>query len=188
MEHEKVVVFSADVIGDSAVTEVSLNFRQAAYAQETGRVLIVLITLDHDDLATPIRLSTDPTQRIEELTTATDVVYGTVSRGETYIFFPVRVTLPNDTDVGPGEMRLEVDNVHRQYTQTIRELFTPVNVSVEVVMDDDLDTVEAQWPEFLLTEIHYDASVISGKLVLETLDREPFPAGSFSPAYFPGLF
>lgn len=170
------------------MTTVSLNFREAAFAAETGRVLIALLTIDHPDLAEPIRISTDPTQRLEELTTDEEVVYGTVSRGETFLFCPVRIRLPDDKDDGPGEMTLEVDNVHRDLTATIRSIFTPASITVEMVMDNDLDTVEAQWPEFLLTNISYDATTITGTLKLETLEREPFPAGSFSPAYFRGLF
>lgn len=168
----------------------SLNFRQAAYAQETGRVIIALITIDHPDLSTPIRISTDPTARLigEGYTNDLDVVYGTVSRGNTFIFLPVKLGLPNDTDEGPGEMTLEIDNIHRQYTETIRSIMTPPTVQVELVLDNALDTVEAQWPEFLLTDIKYNATTITGTLKLETLEREPFPAGSFSPAYFGGLF
>jgi hypothetical protein len=168
----------------------SLNFRQAAYAPETGRVIIALITIDHPELATPIRISTDPTARLtgEGYTDDTDVVYGTVSRSNTFVFLPVKIGLPNDTDEGPGEMTLEIDNIHRQYTATIRTITTPPTVQVELVLDNALDTVEAQWPEFLLTDIKYNATVITGTLKLETLEREPFPAGSFSPAYFGGLF
>ena len=76
------------------MTTVSLNFREAAYAAETGRVLIALMTIDHADLAEPIRISTDPTQRLEDLTTDEEVVYGTESRGETFLFCPVRIKLP----------------------------------------------------------------------------------------------
>lgn len=167
---------------------VSLNFRQAAYAQETGRVLIILMTLDHDSLSEPIRLSSDPTQRLTEYTTDSEVVYGTVSRGDNYIFFPMRIKLPDDTDDGPGEMTLEIDNVHRQYTQTIRSIFTPVTVKTEIILDDTPDVVEAQWPEFLMTNIKYNDTIISATLKLEILENEPFPAGTFSPSYFPGLF
>lgn len=170
------------------MTTVSLNFRQAAYASETGRVIIALITIDHDDLPTPIRISTDPTQRIEGLSTATDLVYGTVSRGETYVFLPVRLRLPNDTDTGPGELTIEFDNVHRAYTETIRSIFTPPTVNVELVLDNALDTVEMQWPEFLMTNIKYDATTISATMVMETLQTEPFPSGTFTPSSFPGLF
>jgi hypothetical protein len=167
---------------------VSLNFRQAAYGAETGRVLIALMTLTHESLSTPILLSSDPTQRLTEYTTDTEVVYGTVSRGDNYIFLPMRIKLPGDTDEGPGEMTLEIDNVHRQYTQTIRSLFTPVTMKTEIVLDNTPDVIEVQWPEFLLTNIKYDASVISATLKPELLEREPFPAGTFCPSYFPGLF
>jgi len=167
---------------------ISLNFREAAYAQETGRVIICLITIEHDDLAEPIRLSTDPTQRIEEHTTVSDVVYGTISREETFFFFPVRIGLPDETDSGPGEMTLEIDNVHRTYVETIRSISSPPRVMVEMVLDNALDTVEAIWPEFLLTNISYNATVITGTLKLETLEREPFPAGTFTPSGFPGVF
>ena len=82
---------------------VSADFRQAAYAAETGRVVIALLTLTHEDLETPIRISSDPTQRIESLSTAADLVYGTVSRGETFVFLPMTIKLPSDTDEGPGD-------------------------------------------------------------------------------------
>lgn len=164
----------------------SLAFRQAAYAQETGRAIIALITLFHESLVDDIRISTDPTERLD--TPLLDLVYGTVSRGNQFIFLPVRLQIPSDTDEGPGNMIIEFDNVHRQYTEAIRSIFTPPSVSVELVMDSDPDTVEVQWPEFLLTNITYDATLIRGTLSLETLEREPFPSGTFGPASFPGLF
>jgi len=103
------------------MTTTSLNFRQAANAPETGRVPIALITLSHDDLGDDIRISTDPTAELTELTTDTEKVYGTTSDSLDYVFLPVRIKLPDDTDEGPGEMQLEIDNVHRAYTETIQK-------------------------------------------------------------------
>ena len=170
------------------MTTTSLNFREAANAQETGRVPIALITLSHADLASDILISTDPTQEFSGLTTDTEKVYGTVSDGDNYVFLPVRVKLPDDTDEGPGEMQLEFDNVHRAYTEAIRNVFTPVTCQIDLVMDNALDTIDASWPEFKLTNINYDATTITGTLKLETLESEPYPAGSFTPSYFEGLF
>jgi len=170
------------------MTTTSLNFRQAANAPETGRVPIALITLSHDDLGDDIRISTDPTAELTELTTDTEKVYGTTSDGKDYIFLPVRIKLPDDTDEGPGEMQLEIDNVHRAYTETIRSIYTPVTCKVDIVMDNALDVIDASWPEFQLTNISYNATTITGTLRLETLESEPYPAGSFTPGYFPGLF
>lgn len=165
---------------------ISVNFRESAYASETGRVPILLITFSHVDMPTPIRISTDPTQRILE--TDADVIYGTVSRGNQYVFLPVRIKLPDDTDSGPGEMQLELDNVDRSTTQTIREIFSPISVKVEIVMDNALDTVDLEWPEYTLTNIQYNATTITGTMTLENLIREPFPGLSFTPSTAPGVF
>ena len=170
------------------MTTTSLNFREAANAQETGRVPIALITLSHADLADDILISTDPTQELSGLTTDTEKVYGTTSDSKEYVFLPVRIKLPDDTDEGPGEMQLEFDNVHRAYTEAIRDVFTPVTCQIDLVMDNALDTIDASWPEFQLTNINYNATTITGTLKLETLESEPYPAGSFTPGYFSGLF
>lgn len=167
---------------------VSLNFRQALYAPETGRYPISLITIEHEELTEPIKISSDPTQRLVDLTTPLDVVYGTVSRGETFIFYPVRLRLPNDTEDGVGDISIEIDNVHRQFTETIRSITSPPTFKVEIVIDNALDVVEAQWPDFELVDVKYDATLITGTLKLETYEKEPFPSGMFTPTYFPGLF
>lgn len=167
---------------------ISLNFREAAYAQETGRVPIALITLSHSSLTDDIRISTDPTERIHDLTTDEQVIYGTISRGQTYLFLPVRIKLPDDTDDGPGELQLEIDNIHRAYMEAIRTVFTPIACRVDIVMDNALDVVDIVWPEFRLTQIKYDDKVITGTLTVEMLMTEPFPAGNFVPSYTPGVF
>ncbi len=100
----------------------------------------------------------------------------------------MRIKLPDETDEGPGEMQLEIDNIHRAYMETIRSVFTPVTCQLDLVMDNALDTVDASWPEFKLTNITYNATTITGTLRLETLESEPYPAGSMTPSYFSGLF
>lgn len=166
----------------------SLNFRTAANAQETGRTLIALITFSHADLDDDFRISTDPTQELPSYTTDTEKVYGTISNGKEYFFLPVRIKLPDDTDEGPGELQLEIDNIHRSLTEIIRSISTPAVCKLDIVMDNALDMIEASWPEFKLINITYNATTINVTLRLETLETEPYPAGTFVPSYFPGLF
>jgi len=170
------------------MTEISLDFKQAAYAQETGRVPILLITLDHDDLEEPIRLSTTPVQRIAELTTDEYVVYGVVSNGETYIYLPMTVKLPDDTDSGPGEATLEIDNVHRMITAAVRSIFTPVDVTVDIVMDNDLDTVVKSWPTLQLKLVVNNFTTATGTLGVDSMENEPCPCDRFTPGQFPYVF
>lgn len=165
---------------------ISLNFRESAYAAETGRVPIVLMTFDHADLVTPIRISSDPTQRIS--VTDAEIIYGTVSRSNNYIFVPARIKLPDDTEDGPGEMTVEIDNIGRELTATIRSIFSPIEATIEIVMDNFPDTPDLTWPEYVLTNIKYDATTVTGTLTIETLTREPFPSLIFSPSVAGGLF
>ena len=43
---------------------VSLNFRTEMFRQESGETPVLLLTITHPDLDQPVRLSTDPTQRL----------------------------------------------------------------------------------------------------------------------------
>lgn len=165
----------------------SATMMSGALSQESDICPIMLITITHDDLTEPIRISSDATSRIDE-SSPTDIVYGTVSNGETYIFLPMKLTLPTDDSDGPGHMTIEIDNIHQVLTESIRNIFTPASFDVAIVLSDSLNTVEAFWPEFKLTNIKYDELVISGTLALETLIYEPYPSGAFDPSRFPGLF
>lgn len=154
--------------------DVSLSLREAVNAPETGEVFLVLLTIDHPDLGAPIRVTSD----------AVD----TVSRGETFVAFPFELTLPEDGEDRPPRARLRIDNVDRRIVQAVREIASAPTVLMEVVRAADPDTVEAAFPEFRLRDVSYDALVVEGELSLESFLAEPYPAGIFSPAEFPGLF
>lgn len=164
------------------------QFLREAFKEETGACPIFLVTIAHPALSAPIRVSSDPTQRLSE--TPTDVIYGTQSRGNDFIFFPFTLVLPTDEDEGPQNMQVALDNVTREYTKILRGIAgsRPPSVTTEIVLSATPDIVEGVWPEYLLTEAKYDATTITGTLTLETLYREPFPALCFTPSYFPALF
>jgi hypothetical protein len=153
---------------------VSLTTRQALYAQETGEAFLVLLTIDHVDLASPVRVSSDSVD--------------TQSRGETFVAFPFRLSLPDDGDDRPPRARLAIDNVDRTIVQSLRQIDSAPRVLIEVVRGADPDAVEAVFPDFELSNARYDALTVQGELTLESFLREPYPAALFTPANFPGLF
>lgn len=176
---------------------VSATFKAAAFASQTGEVLVTLLTISHDSLEDgPLRLSSDPTVRLDLLgsegsegeASGGQPRYGTVSRGETYSFLPFRVTLPDESDDAPPAVRLEVDNVSRELVPLLRSTSTPAEVQVEILLASDLDTVEVAFPVLQVAEVDYDADRVTINLVVDYLAAEPFPAGSFDPSGFPGLF
>lgn len=158
----------------------------AFYAEETGDFPILLITISATGLATPVRVSSDPTQRISE--TTEQILYGTVSRGENFYFVPFSINLPNDNDSSPPQASISIDNVSRELISFIRSLTTQPSVLIEAVMSNTPDTVEIEFPDFDLNTISYDQMLITGDLKIDMLVTEPFPSGTFTPSQFPGLF
>jgi len=152
----------------------SLSMKQAVNAQETSVAFLILITIDHVNLATPIRVTSD--------------AVNTTSRSNLFISLPFDMVLPTDDGETPPAARLTIDNVSREIGQTIRAVSTPPSVTIEIVLSSDVNTVEASFPYFELTDVQYDDLTVSGALTIQNLSSEPYPAESFIPSTHPGLF
>jgi Domain of unknown function (DUF1833) len=166
------------------MSALSLTFRTAAHAEQTGEILVLLVTLTHEDLDDPIRLSSDPTTRLS----VDPLRYGTVSRGDTYDFLPMSLVLPEESEDTIPAMQVVVDNVSRALIPLLRSISTPAIVTVELVLASAPDNVEATWPEFELSSSSPSAQQVSIDLTTESDANEPYPSGLFTPAGFPGLF
>lgn len=151
---------------------VSTAGKTQVFAQE-GDSFLVLLEIDHADLADPLRF----VNNTEDVT----------SNGESYTAFPFDISLPTDSDESPPRARLVIDNVSREIGEVIRDLDTAPTITIYVIRMDDFDAVEITLPSFTLRNVQYDVMQVSGELELEDLTREPFPARTFSPAEFPGL-
>lgn len=152
---------------------VSATMRDAAYAPETGEAPLALLTIDHPELTTPIRLSSD--------------AVNTLSRGDTYIALPFRAVLPNDNEEATRS-RLEIDNIDRQIVEALRSISSPPKVTMEIVLASTPDVVEAGPFDFELQEARYDVLVVSGDLAFEPILDLSVPGDVMSPGLFPGLF
>ena len=153
---------------------VSAELKQAVYAQETTESFIVLVTLSHPDLETPIRVNSSGQE--------------VISNGDLFVAFPFEVILPDDVDDRPPRARLSIDNVSREIVLAIRTISSAPFVTIQIVMASSPSTIEAEFPDFRLANITYDQLTVEGDLTLEEFIGEPYPARVFSPADFPGLF
>jgi len=151
---------------------ISGDLKTDAWSPESNQPL-VLLTIDHTDLANPIRVVANT----EDIT----------SNGNTFTAFPFEIRLPDSNEDAPPTARLRVDNVSREIGQTIRQITSAASVTIEVVRQEALDTVELSFPSMRLVDVRFDALSVQGDLEFEDLAREPFPARTFSPAEFPGL-
>ena len=158
---------------------VSLTTRGAIYAEQTDEVFVFLFTVTHPSLMAPVYYSSTTRLSIDPL------VYGVVSRGNTYNFFPISLVLPDDSDATPPTIKLILDNVMRQAIPLLRSITTPPSVTIEMVLASDPDTVEASWPNFDMVDITYDANSVTIDLAINALSTEPFPAGAFPTSRLP---
>ena len=161
---------------------------KSLFAPETDDDLIMLLTIYDPSNPTTVsmRLCDGYTSRISE--TLDDVIYGTTSRGNNYIFLPIEVSLPSEDDANAPKCSLVLHDVTQMIVPTIRSLTGPPKVLLELVLASTPDTVEASFYGFYISNISYDANSINAELSMVDYQVEPFPAFSITPAYFPGLF
>lgn len=159
-----------------------------AYAETSKResdvAAIHLLTFDHPDLVSPVRISDDPTTRL----TTQPLAYGTVSNGDTYNFLPIRVELPDETERGAPTARLAVDNVDRGLTAIIRSITSPATVTIDVVLSDDLDTSIRAVAPMQVRVASITAEQITLEFMGDILANEGFPGRTFNAGDFAALF
>ena len=148
--------------------------KEAIHSQETGEAFLILLTIDHTDLAAPIRVANN----------SEDIV----SNGDTFLAFPFLLELPKDSDSLAPEATLTIDNVDRQIIAAVRSISSAPSVKIEVIRSGDPDTIEVSYDGMELRDVVYNAFQVSGKIVMQRFDAEPYPAGRMTPVDFPGLF
>lgn len=150
---------------------ISTAGRAALYAAQSDTAWLQLVTIEHDSIGTPIRL----------VCNTEDVV----SRSETYQAFPFAIHLPATDQM---QVELVVDNVTRELVEEVRSIDTPLTVTLEIVLASDPDTIEAGPFSFESRSAEYDVQQMRLTLAYEPLLNEPFPAHSYTPIDYPGLF
>ena len=153
---------------------VSNTLRESAYSQESDDVWLVCATISHDDLTEDINVVND----LQDI----------VSNGVTYIACPFEIAFPADTDEGPPNARVRIDNVSQDVVKAVREINTPAEVSFRLVLASDPDTAEIEYTGLSLRDVTANLATVEGTLGLDDLRLEAFGVYSFGPTYFPGLF
>lgn len=153
----------------------SSTARAAMYARETDAILCVLLEIAHDDLAAPLLLCNN----------TEDLTYG----GDTYLTMPFEVALPNAGDA-PPRAQLRICAVDRTVIAAIRSIETAPTVKLSVALVNAVDDVAVEIGpiEMILTNVSYDAYIVTGELSFTRLLDEGFPAHAFTPLGFPGIW
>ena len=152
---------------------------KAATAEETGEVLVMLVTIEAAGLTEPIRVASDG---------ATAVGEHTVSRGNVYVWTWFEIELPEQTRDRPRPARLVLPNVADEVVRAIRDTQEPPVVTVEIVLASAPDVVEVGPLVYELSQTEIGAATIEGTLTVEPIDDNLCPQARFTPATTPGIF
>lgn len=147
--------------------------RAQALAQHNDDPFLVLLTLTHDTLATPIYVVRNR-EKIE-------------SRGNSYLAYPFEIELPTDNDEAPYA-KITISNVSREIGYALEKLVTPPVALIEIVLASAPDDVERSWDDFELSQVSWDAMRMTGTLSQRQVWSEFYPRYRVTPKDFPGLF
>lgn len=166
----------------------SLNARTALDDANSDEIEIALIRISHPDLAEPVRLSSDPTERlsVEPLSYGTRSTWRTED-GSPFLFILMSTLLPGDQEDAPQSATLVLDAVDADMARVLRMTTTRATVDMAVVLASSPNLVEAEWLGLKLMGAEGDASQIMLEISREPIDGEPWPAARMTRQRFPGL-
>lgn len=162
----------------------------ALFSPDAQTSLVTLLTIydPSDDSTVLLRVADNYTQRLDDAATTQEISYGIISRANNFYFLPMSITLPSEEPNSAPRCSITLDDVTKQVIPIIRQINGPPRVKIELVLNSTPNTVEASFDKFYLSSISYNANQVTAELSMIDYAMEPFPAYSFTPKYFPGLF
>lgn len=170
---------------------ISLNARTAAASASSPEIEIALLCIEHAGLDAPLRLSTDPTERLS----IAPLAYGTRSRwmgadpsADPYLFVALSAELPSDLEDAPASARLVMANLDARIAETLRSFVDRPTVHLAVVLASSPDTPELEFLDMRIMSAEGDANQISIEISRAPIEEESVPKDRFTKSRFPGLF
>lgn len=153
----------------------SSNFRREISSISRPSAPLLLLEINHADLATPVRVVNDN----QDL----------VSNGNTFTALGFHATLPDDLSQGQPRAQLFIDNVGRELTQWIESSGGAEGATVRMIQVRRADPDTIEWEVTMdLTDVSMDANQITGTLSFTNLLDVPGIAVFYRPENTPGLF
>ena len=148
---------------------------QGITAARSNCAVMLLLVIDHDDLAAPIRI-TDNNENLS---------YG----GNTYYAWPVKVSLPDETEDAIGTATVTISNVDRAITEALRELATPPSISLVAAYWVDAAAFDPMVTNLLtLKQVTITAETITGQAGQDDGLEDEVGSVTVTPHEFPGAF
>lgn len=144
------------------------------YGKASGDPFLMLVTLSHSGFAQDVYL----VDNNEEI----------VSRGNTYIAFPMDIILPVDDGTSERNATITFDNVSLELIDEIRTPVNPIDCKIELILASDPEIVELAYEDFKIFDVNYNKNQISARLFLDDFLNTEVSSERYAQSNFPGLF
>ena len=174
----------------SRLTSMHAAAIRSIFSPDADSELFMLLTIyDPADPTTVVmRLCDGFTKRILD-DPDQEVIYGlTGPDGHDFTFLPMQITLPQEDEAQAPKCTITLNDVTRAATPLIRSLTGPPKVLLQLVLSTTTNIEEVSFAGLYIDNFTYNADSVVASLAMIDYAREPFPAHTFSPKYFPGLF
>ncbi|WP_029061331.1 hypothetical protein [Labrenzia sp. DG1229] len=169
---------------------VSFNQRISFEEHSTDEVEVMLFHIEHPEISEPVRLSTDPGERLS----VDPLAYGTRSTfnganpvTQPYFFVLVSADLPSDQEDAPAEAAIVLENVTKGIADELQSVTTQATVHMAIVLASSPNLIEAEFRNLKLVRAEGDASEITLSFSRQPIEEESFPAARMTKQRFPGL-
>ena len=163
------------------------RFTHAQTDHATDELNLILLSFSHEDL-TQLGLE-NPSLGVEN-GTLNFVNYDRdiVSNGVTYKAYPFSWTDPEQGDNSRSVARLRIDNIDQRIVQVLRSISGEIRVRAQLVLASDPDTVEREYPAFVVPFADWNILSVGADLTTRTGENEPVSAWTLNPRFSPALF
>lgn len=150
---------------------------QSANDLQTDKVWLELVTIDHPQLASLIRL------------VGNDV--DITSNGRLFTAVGMKVPQPSDVEERPPQIEVLVSDIDQTVVVALRTITSQTtrrpDVTTELIIASEPNNIlfALAWK---LTEANITAGVMRLRLEFTDLIREPFPKDRFVPSLYPALY
>jgi len=151
-----------------------------------------LSDLAHHQMTTEI--SDDPFLMLVRVFDGVDTVYlvnnteEIISNGKTYQPFPVTTTLSDEDGEKTTTVTIEFDNVSLELMSAMRATTRAIPCELDFVFASNPDNPEISFRDLEIRNITYNDQKISATLTADDLLNSRFPADSYTPSEFAGIF
>lgn len=111
-----------------------------------------------------------------------------ISRGETYIAFPMKVRMPGDDGENVREFQLDLDNASLLLIKSLRSVTEPIPCKIEMILASMPDVVQMSVEDLLIRSVTYNKSQVTAKIVLDNFLTVAMTSERYTPSLYPGMF